>query len=244
MATGITILDAALQSLQVIIEGATSNTNQRAVGLARLNALLENLNTKRQMVYHILQEDFTWSGGAVSKTIGPTATTPDFITVRPMRIEYAVHRDSANQDTPLAVTEDRTVYERIMDKTLSVEPPSMLFYDQTWPKGTLYIWPIPPSSWTLRLSTWKQLSALATIGDTVDLPPGYQAYLEWNLAKWLWPTYPTDKVLQLINEMARQTEADLKRFNLSPIPHLSVIELGVMTTRGTTYNINTDSYHG
>lgn len=233
------LLTDALLNLQAISEGASPSTAQETQGLRVLNRMLDWMNAQKHFIYQVKLEEFAWAGVTASRTI--SGTTPDFDTTWPNRIEYAAHVDSAGHARPLSVTEDRGVYERILDKSLAAEPPEILFFNRAFPQGTLYIWPVPPSAWTLRLSSWKLLSAVALITDSIDLPPGYEAFLAWNLAKWLWPSFPNPASLGIVNEMAQGTGAILKRYNIPPVPFLSVHEIANLT-RTSGYDINPDAY--
>lgn len=236
MATGTTIIDRALKALQVIHEGGTANAAQAAFGLEVLNSLIEFSNLNERMIYQIKVEDLVWAGATPSRTIG---TGGYFVTDWPHRVEYAVYRNAAGLDMPLTFTSDRATWENIYDKDAPGEPPSVLFFDRAWPAGTLYIWPVPANEWTLRLSSWKQLTSLETVGTTVTLPPGYVPYLEWNLAKWLWPTYPTDQTKEFVAMMALQMEAAIRSNNARP-SRVMRTELAYLQSRRPGYDINVD----
>lgn len=239
MTTARLLVTDALSALQATQEGATPNANQEAQGLRVLNRMLDWMNTQRHFIYQVAEQDFAWAGATASRTIGPSGQ--DFTSVWPNRIEYAAYVDGAGYTRVLSVTEDRGVWEKILNKSLAGEPPEILFFNRAFPNGTLYIWTIPPNAWTLRLSSWQLLTSVALITDTISLPPGYEAFLMWNLTKWLWPSFPNPAVLGIVNEMAVGTGAVLKRYNIPPVPYLNVSEIASMT-RASGYDINPDSY--
>lgn len=237
MATGTTIIDDALRALGAIAEGTSHSTDQGTYGLSVLNRLIDQMNTKRLFIYQVDEADHTWPAATASRTIGPT--TGDFDTTRPQRIVTAKVRWTNGDDWPLQVTEDRRVWEGVWDKDQTGSPPTLLFYDNAWPVATLYAWPIDPAGWTLRLSTWKLLSAIATVGTTVDLPPAYEDFLVWELARRLWPTYPNAEVRDFIFAMAAEAQGALKSSNVHPVPVLGVQGVTLTNPRGT-YNIYQD----
>ena len=237
MATGTTIIDGALRALGAIAEGVSHNTDQGAYGLSVLNRLIDQMNSKRLFIYQNVSANHTWPAATASRTIGPS--TGDFDTTRPQRVVAAKVTVASGDDWPLQVTEDRRVYEGVWDKDQTGSPPTLLFYDNAWPVATLYAWPIDPAGWTLRLSTWALLSEIATVGTTVDLPPAYEDFLVWELARRLWPTYPNQEVLALVVEMARESQAAVKSSNVHPVPVLGVQGVTLTNPRGT-YNIYQD----
>jgi hypothetical protein len=219
MATGTTIIDAALHALQALQEGASHNTNQGTFALAHLNRMLEAWSIRKSFVYREKEEDLSWPGATTSRTIG---TSGNFNTTRPSRIVSAAYRGSDGYDWPVPVSEERPKYEQIMNKALAGDPPELLYYDRGFPLGVLYVWPVPSASWTLRLSTWEQLSSLATVGATFSMPPGYEEALVWNLAERLWPTYPSEQTRDLVRSMALETRTAIRSYNTFPVPTLRI----------------------
>lgn len=215
MATGTTLINGALQALQAISEGGSHNTSQGTFGLSVLNRMLDRMSVERLTVFQVKEEDLSWPGATASRTIGASG---NFNTTWPSRVEAAVYVGSDTYAWPIAVGIDRRQYELVVDKALAGEPPELLFFDRAFPLGTLYIWPIPASAWTLRLSSWARLASIAAVGDTVNLPPGYEDMLVWNLAKALWPTYPTEQTRDFIMSMARESLTSVKSLNGVPVP--------------------------
>jgi hypothetical protein len=236
MATGTTIIARALKALQVIHEGGAATSAQATYGLEVLNSLIEYSNLNERMIFQIKEEDFTWPGATSSRTIGAAG---NFNTVWPHRIEFVAYRNSDGHDTPLTFTYDRATWESVCDKDAVGEPPEMLFFDRAFPLGILNIWPVPANSWTLRLSSWKMLSAISDASATIALPPGYVPYLEWNLAKWLWPTYPTEQTKEFVMMMANHMEAAVRSNNPKPTRVMRT-EVALLSSRRSGYDINID----
>lgn len=234
MATGTTIIDGALKALQVLREGGSHSTDQGTYALSVLNRLIGRFNLQRGMsVFYEGQANHSWTSGS-SKTIGASG---DFNVTWPTRIVFASYVGADGFAEPIKHTEDRSIYERVYDKALAGSPPELLYYDKAYPLGTLYVWPVPQAAWTLRLSTWNQLASIATVGTTVNLPPGYEDMLTWNLAEALWPTYPTEQTRDFVRTEATLSRAAVRGFNAVPPP---ILRLEPGMTRSRTYNITQD----
>jgi hypothetical protein len=51
------------------------------------------------------------------------------------------------------------------------------------------LWPAPPAGSTLDVFSLKPLTAFNSLSDTINLPPGYEQALRFNLAGVLAPEY-------------------------------------------------------
>lgn len=238
MATATDLIDAAMHKLQALAEGGSHNTAQGTLGLGELNRMLDSANSRPgSMLFQIQAETFTWTGANGSRTMGSGG---NFSTTRPTKITDAAHRDSSGYDTPIPVTYDRSRWEAVRDKDQEGEPPEILFVDNGFATVTLNVWPVPALDWSFRVSSWKQLSSIATVGTTVSLPPAYEDYIVWNLAKRLYPTYPSDQVKDLVMMMAKETENVIRRLN-KIIPTLQIDPALLYTSQSMSYDINRDS---
>jgi hypothetical protein len=71
-----------------------------------------------------------------------------------------------------------------------------LYCNYLYPTSTVYIWPVPRLPGTLEMWIYAPMTAFASLDSTIDLPPGYEAGLRFNLAVTLAPEYgrPIDQV--------------------------------------------------
>jgi hypothetical protein len=58
-----------------------------------------------------------------------------------------------------------------------------MYYEPSFPNGTIYIWPVPDASITIQLSSREQLSSLALLTTAVSFPPGYKQAFVTSLAE-------------------------------------------------------------
>jgi hypothetical protein len=170
-----------------------------------LNMMLSQWQVDRFLVYRTADVSCV-STGATSYTVG---TGQQFNTFRPDRIEAAFIRyltaGNPQPDRMLAVLQSREDYDRIISKGLTgaAAVSDVVFYDPTYPVGTLYPWPVPTSGlYEIHLTVKPSLSAFTVITDTINLPPEYLEAIYTNLAVRIRPAYQLPPDPQL-NALAR-----------------------------------------
>jgi len=180
-------------------ETPTATDSQRV--LRSLNSMLDSWSNERGFIYALTQETLALDGSQ-SYTIGEDGT-PDFDTVRPLEIDPTTFVRSGNSDYPLTIlTQDE--YAAIQNKSFSGSLPDSLYYDPTYPNGTLYLFPAAQGS--LHLSSWKPLSTFSLLTTALSMPPGYQRAIEYNLALEILPLFalPEPSTLARLAKQARR----------------------------------------
>ena len=157
------------------------------------------------------------TNGTRSYTIGPGGT---FNTTRPISITSAFIRDTGNIDYPVDLINEAS-YDNIRLKGSGNTYPSMLFYDQAFVAGlaTIRLYPVPSSGLTLHISSLRQLTQFATIGEAVVLPPGYQRAIESNFAIEAAAGYI--QVSAELAKIAKESKIAIKNVN-APTHHLQL----------------------
>ena len=133
----------------------------------------------------VVDESFTLVAGTAVYTIGSGGT---FATTRPIRIVEAYIRDSASVDTPVDPTMSLDEWSRIADKSTRGRP-ARLYYATEYPLGKIHFDLPPDAAYTLRVWSWKPLSAIATLDTSVSLPGEYEKALRFSLAADLAPEF-------------------------------------------------------
>lgn len=210
MATAATLIDGALQNLGQIEGGSTANAQEYTDGLAILNRLLGTLNNEIGMCYALREETLTFTA-SVSRTIGPTG---NLVTARPVEIVMAWVVLN-NVSIPVQIITDEE-YGAIHDKTTTGDYPRRLNYKPTVANGTVYFWPVPNTTGTMKLLTRTPLTAFATTADTVTLPDGWEEMLIFNLAVRWAPQFPGSLTSEVAG-IAKETKATLRRMNKQPV---------------------------
>ncbi|QCQ65284.1 tail accessory factor [Shewanella phage X14] len=103
-------------------------------------------------------------------------------TARPEKILAAFIRDQYNTDYIQEVIDVKT-FSRISRKT-NASRPSRFYVREGWPLNTILFESVPYSSETLHLEVIQPLSEIlstASLTDVVNLPPGYERALIYNL---------------------------------------------------------------
>jgi len=187
MATGNSLVSDALSRIRYIPAGGTPTATELSDGVAEINRMLGNWNAEMGPIFAETLDSLTWTGGASSMTIGVGG---DFNVARPMKILGAQYRDASNIDYNMQLISHKE-YQNAMLKTIQIIPYwAQLAYNPTFTSslGTLYILPVPVSSFTFRLNSLKPLADLTGAG-TVTLPPGFEDAIIMNLAVRLADVY-------------------------------------------------------
>jgi len=225
------LINDSLKEIGTLAIGEVASAAEAQDCLRALNQLIQTWQTESLVVYAKNQQIFTYpTTGQQSYTIGPTG---DFVTTRPVRIDAALNRDSNDNDYWFYVARDFSDYAQLITKKVSAQLQTVLYYDPTYPNGTIYLWPTPSdSTYRLVLWTWTSVTEFATLDDTISLPPGYERALRTNLAVEIVPRYgrPLNPTLA---QMAMDSKAQIKRTNVT-IPTLK-FQTGV-GNRGNTFN--------
>lgn len=158
----------------------------------RLNWMLAQWQRKRWLVWHLVDLAVP-STGATSYTIGPGGNIN--VAVRPDKLEAAYTRQiiqsQPNQiDYPVDIITSYEQYSRIALKQLTAFT-SYIFYDNAYPVGKLYPWPVPQASiYETHVLVKDLLSQFTGLTQQVNIPEEYFPALEWNLAVRLAAAYP------------------------------------------------------
>lgn len=174
------LITRAYRILGDISESETITAHQANIGLEALNTMLDSFSIERLMIYEVRQESLTWPASTSSRTIGSGA---DFDTHRPDRIEGGTYfQDSNSIAYPVDIIRNRAVYDGIYDKTVTSSYPELMFYEPSSTWGTLYVYPVPDQSLTLKLNTWQPLQVFDNLTEAHILPAGYRRMIPYNLA--------------------------------------------------------------
>lgn len=188
------IITNALRDLNILSVGVPQPAAEDlALGLAHYNRLVNRWAAQGRMSYYVTNQAFTFATSKQSYTIGVAANTPDFTIsagVRPPKIHRAklvltASSPASELDLPVIFVE---TYEGIPNPAQSGTQPYAVYYQPTYPNGTL--WPVPyPTNtanqirlyWTAQLNT----VAIADIATSIDMPPALEDALTFTLEERL-----------------------------------------------------------
>lgn len=231
MATAQQIINQSLRVLGVIGTGETPSAEDASIGLTALNSVLSSLS---------LQSLTPYANAQVTKTLTPSQASYTFgsggniNSPRPVDIVSAFLRADSN-DYPIQIIDQET-YDGYVDKTVTSTMPNRLFYDATYPLGTVYLYPIPSQANVLYMRVRRLLESFSALSEDVDLPTGYDRMLKWALARELSAEFGLP-ITPDIERQYMEALADIKRLNAARNPITgSLLEVA----RGQRYNIYTD----
>lgn len=217
MATGRTIIKRALRLLNVISQGDSVDGDAKETNaFEALNSLLAFWGSEKLLVPYIIQENKTLSIGTNTYTIGSSG---DINSTRPIKVVDAWIRDSSNNDYPLEIISKNYYNEQAL-KTMQGRP-SMLEYSPEYTLGKIRLYPTPSAAETLYIDSWKPLTAISAVTDTINFPPMYEEALVYNLAINIAPEY--DKAIpDVVGLRAREGKDFIKGTNAPQVPFAKI----------------------
>lgn len=233
------LIQLCLRDSGVVGMGQTPNGQMIADAKARMNMMIGEWRADEMLIYQIVDAAFTCDGSD-SYTIGPAANFPT--AVRPDEITYAFLRQLVPStptpvDYPLAILKAPADYAKITMKQLTAAPANAIWFDQGYPIGNVYIYPvpIPAGSWQLHLGIPTLLDEVVDLDDDVNLPPRYYRALYNNHCVDLGTAFRIAPTAMMIRRAGASLKA-IRRKN-ARIPRLGM-PAGVR--RGRSYNVWSD----
>ena len=230
MATALDLIKRSLRLIHVLDADETPTAAEAQDALAALNDVLDSLTIDRSYVYNIREDTLSWPSGSQSRTIGPTG---DFALTRPVRLANSTFYTDNAIDYVLNIAATRRAYTAIADKAVQSNHPQHIFYEPTFPDGTLYIWPTPNATLELNLHSWQQLTQIAALTTTLSFPPGYKHALTTSLSEELGAEFGV-AVPPEVTKAAFKARQRLKSMN-TPVMR-SQVEVGYFRT-GHGFNV-------
>lgn len=184
MTTALQLITGSMRLIEAVASGETPTTDEQTDALAVLNQLLESWSLQGLAVYRRDLTPYTTVAGQASYSIG---AGEEWDGARPMTIKgaYATVNDVDYPVDPMTTQQ----YADLTDKDEQAEIPDGVYYDATYPNGTVYLFPVPSTAITVTLVIDEQLSSLASVSTTISFPPGYERALRYALAVELAPEF-------------------------------------------------------
>lgn len=213
-------IDPTQKTVTEFLTGAMRKTGQYAPGeaissadlndaLDVFNALLDSKSNNNYIVPNSVQNVIPLIPGKASYTIG---TGGDINIQRPMRITAAYSRITTASSTVDFNCDIKPLeyYASIGLKTQPGPWPKMVFYNTSFPLGTMYFWPVPSATADFYFWTEQVLQSVS-LNSVLSLPQGYYNYLQFFVAEMLMIDYglpvPAD-ILRLRREFERDIRSN------------------------------------
>jgi hypothetical protein len=150
-------------------------------------------------------------------TVGSTTTTSSFSADRPVKIKSAETVTALGVSRPVAIVPAET-WAAVADKTRVGLLIETAFCDYGQPVSTIYVSPMP-SDGTFLLTNYETVTAFASLGDAVNLAPGFAEAVISGLAFRLAVAFgkPSAAVLAAVANAAKVTVAALVQEIVGPV---------------------------
>lgn len=189
MAIASDIISGTLRLISSLTPGEAVNGAESSNALTVLNRLLAAFSMEWGLVPDVTVEQFPLILNQVSYTWGIGG---NFNSVRPDKIfNQWIFDSAAGIRYPLAQISDFE-YNNIPLNTIG-SIPKAIYYDQQYPLGILYIYPVAgTSNYILNVESYKPMAQFALPSSTMNLPAEYYEELVLLLADELAPEYGFD----------------------------------------------------
>ena len=224
--TAAVIISDALKEILVIGEGEAPSATMLSDGLRMLNRLLDTLSNNNDFAYFASMEQKALTGQQIL-TIGPTG---DIATTRPIKVETAfVERNGISY--PVKVI-DNEKYDAVTYKALQGANTQAVYYEATYPNGTLYLYPVSTGC-TLKMRVLNSVKQFASTSVQIDMPEGYEDAIMLALAIRMAPGYGK-QVSQDTKQAARRAMKAVKTTN-QVVPTMDLPD-AVMGRSGSSFS--------
>lgn len=184
-----------------------------------LKTMVDDWKTDSLNILVNLFPEFPLVAGVQSYTIGPGG---DFDTTRPVWLTEASVVTYNNPSQPLELPIDTLTvgqWQEVPVKTTQSALPTAVYYEDTFPLGRLYFYPVPNVGYLtakIYIPTPALNDPFVTLTTQVNVPPSYKAALEYNLAVEAQSLFgrPLDPV---IATKAAEKLGNVRRANIKPV---------------------------
>lgn len=239
MTTVLQIITDSLQDAGVLASNETPNATDGQKAFRLLNRMLDGDSTEDLMIYNNTFEVFPLVSGQQVYTIGPSG---DWNTTRPVDITEIYMRDTNGNDLPVNMLTYEQ-YADILSKPVTATIALSAWYNSGMPLSQVYFWPVPAqTSYRAVIWSWKLLTSFTSMTDLVTLPPGYEDYIESNLAVRCCAAFGR-QVPASLSEWAATSKGKLKKLNID-VPILGMPSELIPGSDANTFPISPHIYTG
>jgi hypothetical protein len=200
------IINAALRVLGELASGETPTAEESNDGLIALNKLIDSWSAEQLLIPEITRLSQAATPGTQVYTMGPGGTLGS---TRPLAV-LAVSVASGSGIVQPAKIVNAEDWAAIADKSRTGAFAAKAYYNAAYPTGSLYLWPAPTGG-TIAVDFLKPLTSFATLATDVQMPPGYDRALIWNLALELASNFGRDQ--NIVAATAQQAKAAIAERN-------------------------------
>jgi hypothetical protein len=213
MATALDIISRAMRLAGVYSLGEAPTADEAVSGLYALNSMLGSWANSNLLINAETLDQITISASTTVYTLGPTGTV---VTTRPQEVldnAYIVYQ-GVSYPCPLVALSQ---YNDIPYKGQTNVYPWGFKYEATYPNLTVTVYPTPTDTSQLNLWSMKPLTSFAALTTQVNLPPGYEEALAFNLAVNYGAEFDGASIPASVVQNAVNTKRMLVKANRKPL---------------------------
>lgn len=196
-----TIIQDALVLCGGLEDDELPSPEQQVYARRSLNRMIKAWSRKGLKAWCWNEVTLNLVASQASYSIGPTGT--DLVTERPLSVRNVRKIITGTEETPVRIM-SRAEYMNQPSKDSDGEPVAV-FYDPSLTNGTLYVWPSPLSTYTLKFSAQQYIEDFDSATNNPYLPVEWLQALVTNLAYRLCPKYEVSgRELELLREQAKE----------------------------------------
>lgn len=232
--TGRDLAQEVLEELMIYGPGHEITPEDSKKVLSKLTRLLDKWNAIERAVWGVQFQSFAITPSHQPHTIGPL--TANWVTaMRPQEICGATLLIGSVR-TPVNVRSA----EWWQAKSLQTQTSSIvsdLYYENDWPNGNVFLWPVSQSGYVLEIMSRVVLAQVAAT-DVVSFPPGYLDAIILTLAEMCATSFEVAVSKELEKE-AREARAIIFNANSEGAPPIATRDAGMpgagSTRSGSNY---------
>jgi hypothetical protein len=183
--TVLDVISAAMRKINVLAQGETPQPQEANNAFQAFWLMLDSWSTYRSMIYSLSTDTYTIPVGVSQLTMGPTGQIQ---TPRPVRVQSAWILDSSGINRYFDLINDVGVVSLAVS-SIPWYGNQKLFYNPTYPNGTLQFYPNTYYSGTLTVNSLKEIGPYSALNQQILMPPGYLRAMVYGLAVELAPEY-------------------------------------------------------
>lgn len=207
------IITQAFLDMGAYAPGETMTSLEQTDAFLRLNQMISSWSTEQLTMPTMLHTSFTLTAGTNLYTLGTGGTL--VTAARALRVIGAQSVFGNFRSALKIISFDRFAAEVSDPLAGSTVLAAVLAADGSFPSINLRVHPMPAASpGLLWLDYWSALAQFVTVGDTINLPDGWNDALHFNLAVRLYPQYArAGGIDPVLASNAESTKAALVKLN-------------------------------
>lgn len=205
------LISSSLRLLGVLQQGQTIDAYQAQGGLKALNTMLDSWSTESLSVMGMNPHIVTLANAQQSYTVGPGG---DINIPRPVLVQDVSAVYPTGPQAVFIPLDEYTLdqYSAIPVIGYQAPIPWAYYMNYSFPLNVMNFYPIPQAGTQLRFYTMDTIAEFADINAVVNLAPGYEKALRFNLALELASEYGKDPAATVVVN-ARESKSNIQRLN-------------------------------